>query len=96
MPNDMPPAEGQGAQKGGFSDIVSQVFQGLGLVSDVIDKANAPAPVRAAAAKIQDDFQKLIQMLSGAPDEGQGMTPKPPATSDAMAGASGNAAPVMQ
>lgn len=95
MPNDMPPEGGQ--QQGGFSDIVSQVFQGLGMVSDVIEKANAPAPIRAAAAKIQDDFQKLIQMLSGPEDEGQGMSPKPPqSTTDAMAGASGNAVPVSQ
>lgn len=58
-----------------FSDLVSQIFAGLGTLSEVVAKAKPEAAEQFAA--LQSQFQAAIESLQGG-DEGQEMAPKNP------------------
>lgn len=67
----------QGGQGGGFGALVSNVFQQLGTIQDVLAKAKVNPEVAQRFAAIQDQFQQAIAALQGG-DEGQEMEPKKP------------------
>jgi hypothetical protein len=82
----MPPQAPQAPQQGGgFGQLVSQIFDGLGTLQEVISKAKPEAVERFAA--LQQQFQQAIESLNGE-DEGQEMSPKPEGAASPEAGAS--------
>jgi len=82
----MPPQAPQAPQQsGGFGQLVSQIFDGLGTLQEVISKAKPEAVERFAA--LQQQFQQAIESLQGE-DDGQEMSPKPEGAASPEAGAS--------
>ena len=70
MPQGQPPQQG-----GGFGQLVSQIFEGLGTLQEVVSRAKPDAAEKFAM--IQEQFQAAISSLQGE-DEGQEMSPKQP------------------
>ncbi len=84
----MPPQQsGQPPQQGGgFGQLVSQIFEQLGVLQQIVAKAKPEAGEQFAA--LQQQFQSAISSLQGE-DEGQEMSPKQPeGTASPEAGAS--------
>ena len=80
----MPPQQAP-QQGGGFGQLVSQIFEQLGILQQVVAKAKPDAAEQFAA--IQQQFQAAISSLQGG-DEGQEMSPKPEGAASPEAGAS--------
>jgi len=85
------PAQGQG--KPGFGELVSSVYQGMSMVSEILAASKKEPEIAQQMVALQDAFAQLVDKLTGAggeEDEGQEMSPKAPSQpQDAMAGASG-------
>jgi len=76
------PAQGQPqqapqGQQGGFMGLVSNVYQQLGMIQDVLGKANANPAIAQKFAAIQDQFQAAIEQLQSGGEE-EKMEPKNP------------------
>jgi hypothetical protein len=77
-PAQQPSGQPQQPAQGGFMGLVSNVYQQLGMIQDVLSKANAGPELAQRFASIQDQFQAAVEALQGGGDEGQEMAPKNP------------------
>jgi len=59
------PSPEQGAPQGGFMGLVSNVFKQLGMIQDVLAKANVNPEVAQQFAALQDQFQSAVESLQG-------------------------------
>lgn len=85
----MPPEQQQqgGAAPQSFADLVSNIFNQLGMLQDVLGRAKVPPQVAERFGAVQSAFQQAVESLQGGEDEGQEMAPKQEGPSSPEAGA---------
>ena len=76
-PSGQPPQQPSQPAQGGFMGLISNVYQQLGTIQDVLAKANANPAVAQKFAMLQDQLQAAVEALQGGEQEDK-MSPKNP------------------
>ena len=84
MPMQESEMENEGEGQGGFAQMVSEIYNGLGKLGEVVAKANPPPGALEKLQVVMQGYQEFVQSLSGGGQPAQ--EPAQKGVSDQMAG----------